>query len=79
MVQGVGFRYTAQKIALSSSLTGWVKNVPDGSVEAVLEGEYENLQYFLENINKSMSHYVTNKEVDWLDYAGTFDGFDITY
>ncbi len=40
-VQGVGFRYFTQKKALANNVTGWVKNLPDGRVHAVLEG-YEN-------------------------------------
>ncbi|MBI4494151.1 MAG: acylphosphatase [Chloroflexi bacterium] len=39
LVQGVNFRYYTQKRALRAGLTGWVRNVPDGRVEAVFEGE----------------------------------------
>ena len=40
-VQGVGFRYTAQALALDLGLVGWVKNLPDNRVELVCEGTKE--------------------------------------
>jgi acylphosphatase len=40
-VQGVGFRYFTQDTALREGVTGWVRNRPDGEVEALVEGEAE--------------------------------------
>jgi acylphosphatase len=46
-VQGVSFRYSAQRQARSLGLSGWVRNAPDGSVEAVVEGEPEAVRSFV--------------------------------
>jgi acylphosphatase len=40
-VQGVGFRYFVKDVADREAVTGWVRNLPDGGVEAVVEGEDE--------------------------------------
>ena len=42
-VQGVFFRAVTQKTAIGFNLTGWVRNVPDGRVEAIFEGEDTNI------------------------------------
>jgi acylphosphatase len=42
-VQGVGFRYFAEAAAAREGLHGWVRNLPDGRVEAVLEGPPEEV------------------------------------
>jgi len=42
-VQGVGFRYFAQEAAAREGVTGWVRNLPDGRVEAYLEGENDSV------------------------------------
>jgi acylphosphatase len=46
-VQGVGFRYSVARAAQTRGIAGWVANRPDGSVEAVLEGEPEAVESIL--------------------------------
>jgi len=43
-VQGVGFRYGVERAASSRGVSGWVRNRPDGAVEAVFEGEREDVE-----------------------------------
>lgn len=45
-VQGVGFRYFAQATALEYSITGWVRNLNDGTVELQIEGDAERLESY---------------------------------
>jgi acylphosphatase len=45
-VQGVGFRYFVQSVARRESLTGWVRNLEDGRVEAAVAGERDALDRF---------------------------------
>jgi acylphosphatase len=47
-VQGVGFRFGVERIALSRGISGWVRNRPDGAVEAVFEGELEDVEALVE-------------------------------
>lgn len=58
-VQGVGFRYTAQRVAQGFSVTGYVKNLPNGAVELVAEGEADIVQMFLAAVAQRMAGYIT--------------------
>ena len=79
-VQGVGFRYTAQDIAMSLGLKGWVKNLSDGRVEIVAEGDEKDLKEFLDKISKGqMGRYIKDADVSWEKPAGESDSFDIAF
>ena len=54
-VQGVGFRYTIKQLAMGFDVVGWVKNLPDGSVELQLMGEEEEVEEFLREIVEESS------------------------
>jgi acylphosphatase len=47
-VQGVGFRFAVERAARSRGVVGWVRNRPDGAVEAVFEGEPEDVEALVE-------------------------------
>lgn len=51
-VQGVGYRYFAMRTAQAMRLTGWVLNLPDGGVEAEVQGEKKILEKFLGKLEK---------------------------
>ena len=48
-VHGVGFRYSLERAARARGVAGWVRNRPDGSVEAVFEGEREDVEALVEH------------------------------
>ncbi len=79
-MQGIGFRVTAQDVASELGLVGWVRNLSDGKVEVVCEGEEKKLRRFLDNIEKGfLGQYIRNKDVSWEEAAKEFDNFDITF
>lgn len=79
-VQGVFFRARTKTAAESLNLTGWVRNLPDGSVEAVFEGREEDILAMVEWCRKGPP-YVSVDEVraTGRPFSGTFDRFSIRY
>lgn len=51
-VQGVGFRYTVKELARGFEVCGWVKNLPDGTVELQAMGEAAELEAFIREIRE---------------------------
>ncbi len=79
-VQGVGFRYTARMLAHGFELTGAVRNLPDGRVELVAEGERAELEAFREAIRDSeLGSYIRQEEVRWSEPKNEFRGFEIVH
>ena len=76
-VQGVGFRYTTEAVALNLGLKGWVRNLADGRVEIVVEGKEETIKQFCEELEEHFEGYIKNKEIT-IDLAqGKFRDFGI--
>jgi acylphosphatase len=61
-VQGVGFRYTAQRLAAGFAVAGYVKNLPGGQVELVAEGEAAEVGAFLDQVARSLAEYIAQAE-----------------
>ena len=78
-VQGVGFRLTAQRYAGNLNITGWVKNLPNGTVEIVAEGPKEEIEKLCLYIEGYFEGYVLNKKIEWNDAQGCFKDFKIAY
>ena len=79
-VQGVGFRYTAQRLASHfPGITGTVRNVPDGSVELIAEGSDTDLAAFADGIEHRMAGYVRQADRCYSPARGDFVGFRIAH
>ena len=78
-VQGIGFRYTAERIANSLKLTGWVRNLSDGRVEVMIEGTNLEIELFLQKINDIFKGYTRDVDTGWGEATGEFSGFDIRF
>lgn len=77
-VQGVGFRYTVKAVATGFEVTGTVRNLVDGRVELVAEGEKVELEGFRQGIRDGgLDHFIRNEEVHWADASSEYRGFEI--
>ena len=77
-VQGVFFRAELRDRASSLRVKGWVSNEPDGSVEAVLEGEREQLEMLVEWCRRGpRGAVVEDVEVAWEEARGDLSGFSV--
>ena len=79
-VQGVCFRMDTRPAALERNLTGWVKNLPDGRVEAIFEGKDSDVRSMIEwcHAGPPLAR-VAKVAVEWQSYTGEFDSFQITF
>lgn len=79
-VQGVFFRDNTRDVARGLQVTGWVRNLEDGRVEVVAEGDKEKLEQLVAYLHKGPSSArVIAVEVKWENYSGKFNSFEIRY
>ena len=78
-VQGVGFRYTAQNIAQQYNVKGYVKNLPDGRVELVLEGADEEMDRIVDSIRERLDSFIGKVDFNLLPATGEFGRFQIRH
>ena len=79
MVQGVGFRYYAYQKAQQLRVTGWVRNLPDGRVQVLAEGEEIVLKEFIAELKAGPNFAaVQNIDITWSELTGQFSSFEVT-
>jgi acylphosphatase len=79
-VQGVFFRSETKHKADRYDVKGWVRNLPDGRVEAVFEGEEEAVKALIEFCKRGPSGArITNVDLRWENSTGEFDAFKVRY
>jgi acylphosphatase len=80
IVQGVGFRYFTRRTAQSLGLSGWVRNLPDGTVEAVLEGPRTDVETSLAALRQGPAgSRVDRLKIDHQDYQGDVEAFEVRF
>ncbi|SIO02010.1 acylphosphatase [Singulisphaera sp. GP187] len=79
-VQGVGFRFTTQHLAQSFEVSGYVRNLDDGRVELVAEGETAELQLLLDSIHHAIGDKIHAARTESLPVGEPeLQGFEIRY
>lgn len=79
-VQGVFFRMETKRAAEQCGVSGWVRNQGDGTVEAVFEGDREDVSAVIDWCKRGPPlSRVQSVDVSWGDYKGAFEEFSITY
>jgi len=78
-VQGVGFRYTTSRIARGHRVAGFVKNLPDGTVQLVVEGEPQELESFLDEVSQTLAPHIQHIHVHTLPATGEFANFEVRH
>ena len=78
LVQGVNFRWHTRQTALGLNVTGWVKNLPDGSVQGCYEGEEEAVNALVAWCRRGPDWArVDEVAVNRDEFRGEFDGFEV--
>ena len=78
-VQGVGFRYTTQRLASRLSLAGWVKNLSDGRVEIFAHGQKENIEQLCKDLDVEFQGHVSDKTIEFINAEGASGPFRIVH
>ena len=78
-VQGVGFRYTTKELARGFDVCGWVKNLPEGSVEMQVMGEEDEVGDFIREITEesNVAHHIKNVTAEKIPLLEGMRGFTI--
>ncbi len=79
LVQGVGFRYTARRIASRFPVTGYIQNLADGRVRMVVEGSQVALDHFLAAVEAEMGHCIEDATPTIRPATGEFRQFGVRY
>ncbi len=77
-VQGVGFRFTAHRIASEYGITGYVKNLPGGTVEMRAQGTEKQIQSCIDSIKENFGANIQETRLTEVDFDPAYDNFRIT-
>ena len=78
-VQGVGFRFTAERMARRFPVAGYVRNLTDGKVEMTAEGEKSALEEFLAALREAFGENIRDVKAEWSRATGEYEKFSIKF
>jgi len=78
-VQGVGFRFTAFNIADRYQLTGLVRNLPDGNVEMIAQGDISDIDNCVRDIKESFTDFLRETKTEEIAFNSNYTDFKITF
>jgi acylphosphatase len=78
-VQGVGFRFTAHRMAQRHQLSGFVRNLPDGTVEMLAQGPVQDIDDCIEDINDYFGDYIRETRIQEIPTNPKYRDFRITF
>lgn len=76
-VQGVGFRFTAREVAERYELTGFVRNTSDGKVELLLQGQEQDIDNCIDDLQQTFS--VRDTQMEQVEFNSSYESFDVTF
>ena len=76
-VQGVGFRFTTQRVAGRHSIAGFVENLPDGRVRVIVQGTEAAVRDFLSDVESTMSDCIREVDLQNQPVSARFGAFEI--
>jgi len=78
-VQGVGFRFTARRAASRRQLTGYVRNMPNGSVEMLAQGRSEDIDDCIQDLKEYFAGYLKETSIEEIPPDPKHTDFKITF
>jgi acylphosphatase len=78
-VQGVGFRFTAFRIANGYKLTGFVRNAPEGTVEMLTQGRPDDIADCIRDIEDAFAGYIRETKIEEVTFNPQYTDFKITF
>jgi acylphosphatase len=78
-VQGVGFRYTVQNLAIQYNVRGYVRNMADGRVELVMEGPEGEMKSLVDDVAQKMNGYIKRVDQSTAAATGEFEQFYVRH
>jgi acylphosphatase len=78
-VQGIGFRFSVERIALNYEVVGWVKNLSGGDVEVVAEADEDTINNFLKTVRGYFMKYIVDEHISTALATGEFEDFQIRF